>query len=143
MARLAAAVTIAFAVAAPAPASARTVDNFCTELRRIVLAADDRPAFQSLSSAAPNLGFGRPCLILDDRQGRRLSCYRYYAPAELNAANLAAATRRCLPNARPAANEGRPGTTQFRVGRVRISIEETGTPESHIGRQVYYTVTRE
>jgi hypothetical protein len=127
-----------------APATAGGVQSFCDELDRVVRAGTEKPSFASLEHARDItwLTFDSPCHVLDDALGRRFICSQSMAPVALNQAALDRATAQCLPAAERRV-DGELGDVLFRLGAVRIRIIERGTPEGHIGRQVYYVVTRD
>ena len=140
MARLAAAVIIAFAVAAPVQAPARTVDTFCTELRRIVRAIHERPPFASLSTTPAALpGFGGGCELFNDRHGLRVHCTMTAADPR-HFQRLAAHTARCLPDATRTADRSDPFVVGFSAGNALILIRQHSLPGDSRGINLSYTV---
>lgn len=106
-------------------AQAQSEADYCAGLRRLILAADERPPFASIMRGVARgeryvtLATGWMC-ARDDRDQRRLYCNwdtesRYSARER-----LAAETARCLPGAAPSGLS--PYDTRFRLGRLSIYL---------------------
>ncbi|HTU12719.1 MAG TPA: hypothetical protein VMG08_17655 [Allosphingosinicella sp.] len=105
-------------------ARARAVDDatFCTTLRRLLAAANERPAFASLGRSGParaaaGLGFDR-CRIEAALHGNRLVCLRQ-APGPAPQARIA----RCVPEALRMMQPRNSATARFRLGTLAFHVE--------------------
>jgi hypothetical protein len=123
-----------------APLQARTVDTFCSELRRIVHATGETPPFASLVSARVTLpGLSDGCNYYNDRHGRRISCIAGHAdPGAWQA--LVDHSARCLPEAIRRPDESDPLLAQFRTATALIVIRQHTLPGDSRGIQLSYTV---
>ena len=122
-------------------AGAQDKDDFCGELRRIMDAAREVPAFASLERARPQLGFlGGPCFRFASGVAPGYRCSRNLAPAGFSHESLAAQTRACLPEAVEVEGASR-RTRRFQYDDFDIDIGESGADRGHVGRMVSYSVT--
>lgn len=122
--------------------------SFCAQLRRIVAAADDDEPFRALEIARPNpptLGFRHGCVRSGGKRQYFWLCTQNLAPPELGRERLAAATRACLPEARPIALAYPQSirSIHFRLPRATIRISDSGGPGAHVGLSVTYVVAAE
>ena len=136
--RLGAAVVLALTGSA---AAAQDKSDFCSELRRVMDAAREVPAFASLERARPELGFTEgPCFRFASDGVPGYRCSRNLAPAGFSHESLAAQTRACLPEA-VEVEPARRGARRFQYDDFDIDIGESGTDRAHVGRMVSYSVT--
>ena len=101
-------------------------DPFCGDLRRVVAAAGERPAFASLPAEVGErgismFGFSNGCGRYE-AQGRQVfGCYRQLPPPELRVDIFAAQIARCLPTAERLPDAGPEGLFREHVVRFRIA----------------------
>ena len=137
-ARFGAAAAMALAGSA---AAAQDKGDFCSELRRVMGAAREVPAFASLERAPPELGFdGGGCMRIAAGIAPGYRCFRNLAPDGFSRDSLAAQTRACLPDATEVEGHGR-AERRFEHDDFDLAIHESGTDRAHVGRMVRYTVT--
>jgi hypothetical protein len=97
-------------------------DLFCRDLRRVVAAAGETPAFASLpaevgESRISMFGFSNGCGRFEARGLKAFGCYRQLPPPELEVDVLAAQIARCLPMAERLPDAGPEGLFREHVVR--------------------------
>lgn len=109
-------------------ARAQTADDiFCSTLRRLLDAASEQPAFQSLGrigplQAAGDLGFDT-CRVVPDLYGNRLVCTRIANAHVATGPRPEARIQSCVPGAlRMSEPPGSP-FTRFRIGVLAFHVE--------------------
>lgn len=132
--------------AAPAPAQAVADDPFCTDLRQIVAAAAEAPAFASLKRDhdAHWLGVAAHCHRVTSGADS-FYCRVWTRAAPDGRPGLAARVQACLPGTvrrelddPEGRNHHERRLTRLRTDAVVVDVEEHGGPGVHIGW--YYSI---
>ena len=119
-------------------------DPFCNDLRRVVAAAAERPAFASLrpdveQAGISMFGFRNGCGRYGDGNAQVFGCSRQLPPPELRVDIFADQIALCLPAARRLPDAGPEGlfrehVVRFRTPRAVIEASEGGWRTAGGGR---------
>ena len=100
-------------------------DPFCSDLRRVIAAAGERPAFASLPADVETgismFGFPRGCGRYEAGGTQVFGCYRQLPPPELRVDVFAEQIARCLPAAERLPDAGPEGLFREHVVRFRTA----------------------